>query len=649
MAENIVADENIQIDARSSCYSYTLFDLNPDPVFCLAPDGEILDVNAAAERVAGRQRDQMVGQHFSDFLSPQQLPAAADAFEAVSAGHAVVHETLTITRPDGDEVVLDVSAYPSMSRGRLLAICGMARDVTARVAEREELRRSEQALRDSEELFRQLIGNIDQVFYLTCRRTGELIYVSPQYEELWGQSIEEAHADETAWLRMVHPEDRARVESEAFRKDDYDVEYRLLRPDGSLRWVHDKGFPVRDNDGEVTRVAGIVEDVTDQKLLEEQLRQAQKMESVGQLAGGVAHDFNNLLMVILNAARFLDEGLPPHDRLREDVELISRAGERGAALVRQLLAFSRRQIVNPKVLNVNDVVDEMETLLRRTVGEKVEFLVKKDPRLALTLIDPNQLGQILINLMVNAGDAMPSGGTISLETANVSLAEDMDEGPDRLLAGEYVCISVSDTGHGIAKEHVPKVFEPFFSTKGKAEASGLGLSMVYGIVTQAGGKVSVYSEPRVGTTFKVYLPAVEGSVEVPSRRPRLRPRRSRDEVVLLAEDDAEVRTAVAKMLQHEGFNVLHASSGSDALNRCRSHEGRLDLLLTDVVMPGMSGRELAIHVQTARPDIRIVYMSGYSEDMIGRHGILQVDDNYLQKPFTSAALIEKIEQVLRRR
>ncbi len=644
-----MADENIQIDSKSSCYSYTLFDLNPDPVFCVGPDGQILDVNLAAERVAGRQRDQMVGQHFSDFFSPQHLGAAAEVFEEVSAGHAVVHETLTITRPDGDEVVLDVSAYPNTSRGRLLGICGIARDVTARVAEREELRRSEQALRESEELFRQLTGNIDQVFYLTCRRTGDLIYVSPQYEELWGQSIEEAHADATAWLKMVHPEDRARVQSEAFRRDDYDLEYRLLRPDGSLRWVHDKGFPVRDDDGDVTRVAGIVEDVTDRKLLEEQLRQAQKMESVGQLAGGVAHDFNNLLMVILNAAGFLDQGLPPGDPLREDVELISRAGERGAALVRQLLAFSRRQIVNPKVLNVNDVVAEMETLLRRTVGEKVAFLVKKDPRLGLTLIDPNQLGQVLINLMVNAGDAMPSGGTISLETANVSLAEGMEGGPDQVPAGEYVCISVSDTGYGISKELVTKVFEPFFSTKDKAEASGLGLSLVYGIVTQAGGKVSVYSEPRIGSTFKVYLPTVEGSVELPTRQPRRRPARLRDEVVLLAEDDTEVRMAVAKMLQHVGFNVLHASSGTDALKRCRSHEGRLDLLLTDVVMPGMSGRELAIHVQTARPDIRIVYMSGYSDDMIGRHGILQVDDNYLQKPFTSTALIEKIEQVLRRR
>ncbi len=644
-----MADENIETGGKSSCYSYTLFDLNPDPVFCLAPNGEVLDVNAAAERVAGRQRDQMVGQHFSDFFSPQHLDAAAEAFQAVSAGDAVVHETLTITRPDGNEVVLDVSAYPSMSKGRLLGICGMARDVTARVAEREELRRSEHALRESEELFRQLMDNIDQVFYLTCRRTGELIYVSPQYEELWGQSIEEAHADATAWLKMVHPEDRARVESEAFRTDDYDLEYRLLRPDGSVRWVHDKGFPVRDDHGHVTRVAGIVDDVTDQKLLEQQLRQAQKMESVGQLAGGVAHDFNNLLMVILNAARFLDQGLPPEDPLREDVESISRAGERGAALVRQLLAFSRRQIVQPKVLNVNDVVDEMETLLRRTLGEKVAFLVKKHPRLGLTLIDPNQLSQVLINLMVNAGDAMPAGGTISLETANVFLTDGVEEGPDQLAAGEYVCISISDTGYGISKELVPKVFEPFFSTKDKAEASGLGLSMVYGIVTQAGGRVSVYSEPRIGTTFKVYLPAVEGSVEPPSWQSRRRPTRARDEVVLLAEDDQGVRMAVAKMLQKEGFNVLHASSGADALKRCQSYEGRIDVLLTDVVMPGMSGRELAIHVQAARPGIRIVYMSGYSEDMIGRHGILDIDENYLQKPFTSALLIDKIEQVLRKR
>lgn len=626
-----------------------LFDLNPDAVFCLDPVGEIVDVNAAAMRLAGRQRSEMIGAHFSEFFSSSYLEAATDSFATLAAGGSVVHQTLVVDRPDGTEVEVDVTAHPATAEGRLVAICGIARDMTERVREREELRRSEQALRENEQLFRQLIDNIDQVFYLVCREDEKLLYLSPKYEDLWGQTVEEARADAKAWLRVVHPEDRARVATEATGLNEYEVEYRLLRADGSIRWVFDKGSPVRDQRGQVVRVAGIVEDVTEKKLLEEQLRQAQKMESVGQLAGGVAHDFNNLLMVVLNAARFLEEGLPPNDPLREDVELITRAGERGAALVRQLLAFSRRQIVEPKVLNVNDVIDEMETLLRRTVGEKVTFLVKKEPRLGLAQIDPNQLGQVLINLMVNAGDAMPQGGTLSLETDNVFLGEGMEDGPDRLPEGQYVCISVSDTGHGIEKDVVPRLFEPFFSTKSKAEATGLGLSMVYGIISQAGGKISVYSEPRIGTTFKVYLPAVAGSVEKPARARPAMARRSEGKVVLVAEDDPDVSAAVARMLRREGFQVLHGSSGPDALSKCRSYDGRIDLLLTDVVMPGMSGRELAIHVQTLSPETRVLYMSGYSEDMIGRHGVLQADENYLQKPFTSADLIDKIDQVLRKR
>ena len=625
---------------------YMLFDLNPDAVFCVDPAGEIIDVNPAAVQLSGRPREEIIGAHFLDFFPPDQTEVPLESFQKLSAGEATLNVTVTVERPDGSHVVLDVNSFPSMDGDRFVGICGIARDVTERVAEREQLRRSEQALRESEGLVRQITENIDQIFYLSSRESQQVLYVSPQFEKLWDMSMEEVIANPKGFLDRIHPEDRPRVQRTAFKALDFDMEYRLLRPDGSIRWVHDKGFPVRNEDGKVTRVAGIVEDVTDRKVLEEQLRQAQKMESVGQLAGGVAHDFNNLLLVIQNSVRFIEEGLVSDDPAREDLTLIAGAAERGASLVRQLLAFSRKQIIDPKVLNVNDVIEETENLLRRAVGERIEILLKLDPRLELTQIDPNQLGHVLMNLVVNSRDAMPQGGTFSIETSNVVLTEEMEEGFDPLPAGRYVCISVSDTGHGIERDVVPKIFEPFFSTKSKAEATGLGLSMVYGIVSQAGGRISVHSEPRIGSTFKVYLPAAEGSVDVEPPPTTSRPTAPSGRVVLLAEDDPDVSTAVARILDRAGFKVLHAYTGDAALAMCRSYEGRIDLLLADVVMPGMSGRELGVHVNALRPGTKIVYMSGYSDDMIGRHGILQADENYLQKPFTSADLIDKIEAAL---
>ncbi|MFP5351526.1 MAG: PAS domain S-box protein [Actinomycetota bacterium] len=638
----IDGDSHIEQRVRA----HTLFHLNPDAVFCLSPSGEVVDVNEAAAKVAGRPRDEMIGAHFSEFFGPEQLPLAAETFTQVAGGEGVTHQTLSITRPDGTEVALDVSAFPSVVDARLVGIYGIARDVTERVREREELRLSAAALRESENLVRQLIDNIGGVFYLADPGM-KPVFVSPQYEEVWGQTVEEALSRPSAWLEVIHPDDRARVVETIDGASRFDVEYRLVRSDGSIRWIRDKGFPVTDEAGQVIRIAGIAEDVTSQKLLEDQLRQAQKMESVGQLAGGVAHDFNNLLLVIMSAARFLEEDMPDEDPGREDIRLIVDAAERGASLVRHLLAFSRRQIVNPKVLNVNDVIDEVEPLLRRSVGERVEFLLNRAPDLAMTKIDPNQLGHVLMNLVVNAGNSMPQGGTLSIDTGNVVISDEVDQTLERVPAGSYVCISVSDTGHGIERENLDRIFEPFFSTRNKAEATGLGLSMAYGIVSQAGGRISVYSEPRIGSTFKIYLPAVEQIPEdTPVRRP---PGKKRDQVVLVAEDDATVSAAVANMLRREGFRVLHAPTGSAALEICRSSEERIDVVLTDVVMPGMSGRELGVHVQATRPETAVIYMSGYSEDMIGRHGILQADDNYLQKPFTSADLVGKIDQVLRKR
>ncbi|MDP9068674.1 MAG: PAS domain S-box protein [Actinomycetota bacterium] len=639
--------------ADPRCIAYTLFDLNPDAVFCVSPEGLVTDVNRAAEKLAVRTRDELVGHPFVEFISPGALDQARALFGRVAAGEEVVHENVTMRTSDGEDRVLDVSAYPSITEGRLAGICGIARDISDRVREREELLAAQQALRDSEELLRQLTDNIEQIFYVGSVDTSELLYLSPAYETIWGRSREEALTTPWRWLEGVHPEDRARVRRLAEEGcGGFDVAYRVVKPDGSIRWVQDKGFSVRDEHGEVIRVAGVVEDVTERKALQEQLQQAQRMESVGRLAGGVAHDFNNLLMIILNAAEFVREGIALDDPARQDIDDIVAAGQKGAALVRQLLTYSRRQLVNPKVLDVNDIINEMKDLLQRSLGEDLILTVKQEPRLPQTRIDPNQLRQVIMNLLVNARDAMGQGGMVTIESSTVALSEDLEPGsPAGSTAGaggRYVCIAVSDTGRGIDPSIIDNIFEPFFSTKPMAEASGLGLSTVYGIVTQAGGRIAVHSEPGVGATFKVYLPAEE-TLAAPAPSAARRRSHGGTGTVLVAEDDPLVLGVASRILSRRGFEVLHAATGKEALDRCRQHDGVIDLLLTDVVMPLMSGRELASHVKVLRPETKILYMSGYSEDMIGRHGVLQEDENYMQKPFTSLELLDKIEAVLRER
>ncbi len=748
----------------NSCYTYTLFDLNPDAVFCVNTEGVVTDVNTAAQLLAVRSRDELVDHLFHEFITPEGLDQATELFARVASGESVVHENVSIRTGDGRDRVLDVSAYPSIRNDAIVGICGIARDVTDRIEEREELQASErryrelvemspdgiavfsdgiirfvnpavlrilgatdpsevigrsalsftpehlvplmleriqrvhevgqvgmlpqqlvrldgtiaeveiagslisyegqpavqvvvrdvtdlittqQALRESEELLRQLTDNVGQIFYIASADNQDLLYLSPAHEEIWGRPRGQALAAPWAWLEGVHPDDRVRVRR-MVEKDpaSVDVSYRVVRPDGSTRWVHDKSFPVRNEKGEIVRIAGVTQDVTERKALQEQLQQAQKMESVGRLAGGVAHDFNNLLMIILNAAEFVREGISADDPRRRDVDDIVAAGQKGAALVRQLLTYSRQQLVNPKVLDVNDVVTEMKDLLQRSLGEDLILTIKQEPRLLQTRIDPTQLRQVIMNLLVNARDAMGQGGMVTIETSNVSVSDDPQPGSADAPAGRSVCIAVSDTGRGIDPSIVDKIFEPFFSTKPMAEASGLGLSTVYGIVTQAGGRIAVHSEPGVGATFKVYLPAEEAPAGQPATRP-LPPKKGG--TVLLAEDDPLVLSVASRILSRRGFDVLHAATGRDALQRCKEHEGPIDLLVTDVVMPLMSGRELASHVKILRPETKILYMSGYSEDMIGRHGILQEDENYMQKPFTSSELLEKIETVLRAR
>ena len=406
--------------------------------------------------------------------------------------------------------------------------------------------------------------------------------------------------------------------------------------------------PLRTAEGDLQGAICMALDITDRKQLEEQLRQAQKMEAVGRLAGGIAHDFNNLLMVIQGYADLLTERLADGDPLRRNAEQIQTASQRATSLTRQLLAFSRKQMLAPKVLNVQSVVAEMEKILRRLIGEDIQLETSSAPDLGLIKADRSQIEQVILNLAVNARDAMPEGGRLTIETANVELDKAAAHPPAVLSPGKYVMLAVTDNGCGMDAETQAHIFEPFFTTKEKGKGTGLGLATVYGIVKQSGGYVWVYSEPGRGTSFKVYLPRIEDEPAARGRDgktdARALPRGS--ETVLLVEDEKGVRELAREYLELVGYTVIEAEDGHTALELASMHVGPIQLLMTDVVMPGISGRELAGRVKAIRPDIKILFMSGYTDQAVVHHGILDTDAALLQKPFTMAALAAKLREIL---
>jgi nitrogen-specific signal transduction histidine kinase len=393
-------------------------------------------------------------------------------------------------------------------------------------------------------------------------------------------------------------------------------------------------------------VLSLVNDVTDSRRLEGQLRQAQKMEAVGRLAGGVAHDFNNLLTVITSYSELLLEDLGSGDPKRDDVEQIRKAAQGAAGLTRQLLAFSRQQVLEPKVLDLKATVAGTEKLLKRLIGEDIQLTTSLAPDLGAVKADPGQLEQVIMNLAVNARDAMPTGGRLTIEAANVDMDEAYvgEHAPAR--PGRYVMLALSDTGIGMDEQTKARIFEPFFTTKEVGKGTGLGLATVYGIVKQAGGFIWVYSEPGRGTSFKVYLPRVNEPAAPDEVRPATRAPGRGTETVLLVEDAASVRLVTRQVLERFGYAVLEAPEGDTALRLATKHRGPIHLLLTDVVMPGISGRDLAQQLAPLRPEMKVLYASGYANNAIIQHGILEPGIAYLQKPFTPETLARRVREVL---
>jgi two-component system, cell cycle sensor histidine kinase and response regulator CckA len=469
-------------------------------------------------------------------------------------------------------------------------------------------------------------------------------------ERLFGYTTAEVIG--TSAFELIEPRLRAKARSFIARARAGErlplYETLRVRKDGTLVPVSVSLSAVRGPDGEPTGLAAIYYDLTERKCLEERLRQAQKMEAVGRLAGGVAHDFNNLLTVINGFAEILQDQLPLGDRRRDMAGEIRKAGQRAAELTQQLLAFSRRQIVAPRVLDLNVVVADLERMLRRLIGEDVELATVLRSGVGRVDADPGQLEQVILNLAVNARDAMPRGGKLTIETGTAELDEEYARIRQEVRPGQYALLAVSDSGCGMTDEVKARLFEPFFTTKEPGSGTGLGLATVYGIVKQARGHVEVYSEAGRGTTFKVYLPVTrEASAEVPPPAFGGDPPPTGAETLLLAEDEAAVRGLAREVLRSLGYTVLEAATGAEALRVCEAHPGPVHLLVSDVVMPGgVSGRELAERSKVFRPRMPVLFISGYTDDAVMRHGVLQAQMHFLQKPFTPTALARKVREVL---
>jgi PAS domain S-box-containing protein len=761
LGEKKLREDRAQTDQLVKKLSLAV-DQSPASVIFTDLTGSIQFVNRRFTEVTGYSLAEALGR------SPRMLNSGrnsrelyGDMWKTIRAGEVWRGELIN-RRKNGETYWDSVSISPIRdANGVVTHFLGCQEDITKR-------KNDEQRVRESEARFRQLASNMHEVFFVASASLREMQYVSPGYEEIWGRSCQSLYENPQSFIDGVPQEDRealfAHVAQAQRGETPPPVEYRVVRPDGTVRWVLNHSAPIKDSDGVVYRMSGTALDVTDRhhaeealrrselrfrlltqasfdgivssvdgivteandgfakmmgysvdevigqpiasfvheesqalvedrirhglvgiyefvgkhrtgrklkleaaaksdemdgqltritairdvtgtRLLEDQFRQAQKMEAVGRLAGGVAHDFNNLLTVIMTYTQMLTEDLGRDSRHQDDLEEIQKASTAAASLTRQLLAFSRQQVIEPKLISLNEIVQSAEKMLSRLIGEDVEFVAKLGADACPVVIDPGQLEQVIMNLAVNARDAMPVGGKLTVETAIVDLDDTYAQNHWPAVGGRFAMLAVSDTGCGMTEAVRTRIFEPFFTTKEVGKGTGLGLAMVYGIVKQSNGFIWVYSEPDAGTTFKLYFPLA--AQKPATEQLTLEKSNGRGtETILLVEDSSPVRAAAKRILEVHGYHVLEAPTGKAALALAAKKQHDIKLLLTDVVMPNLNGREVAEQFSGLLPDARVVFMSGYTNDAVVLHGILERGVAYLQKPFTGDALAEKIRAVL---
>jgi PAS domain S-box-containing protein len=605
-------------------------------------DGNLLTVNRAFSTMLGDTADELQATTFQALTHPHDLEADLAQVRRLLDGDAESYQIeKRYLHKDGHVVwaLLSVSLVRD-DEGRPLHFISQVQDISERV-------RAESALKESDERFHQISTNVGEVFWLREAGTPRLLYLSPAYERVWGRPAASALADPAIWAETVHPDDRERVLAAAGTQTDgnFDETYRIMRPDGEVRWVRARTVPVRAADGTVIRIAGIAEDITERLELEERVRQSQKLEAIGQLAGGVAHDFNNLLAVIM-----MDTGvasaMTSSPELQELLDEIAASADRGAQLTRQLLAFSRRQILRPQPTDLNQTVTSLTRMLQRVMREDVEIRLRLSDTPLITRADPGMLDQVLLNLAVNARDAMPHGGSLTIETAAATIDAGAAPSADDLPDGSYASLIVRDTGVGIPPDLLPRLFEPFFTTKEPGRGTGLGLATVFGIVKQHNGTIAVQSTVGAGTTFRILLPLSNAPAQAPE------PDDTESdavggETVLLVEHEPVVRRVARALLEASGYEVLEAADGVEALHLWEQHHDAVQLLMTDLVMPGgISGQELGAILKARRPHLRVVFVAAPGQESGASPLNLSRHEHLLHKPYEPAQFLQAVRRSL---
>jgi hypothetical protein len=611
---------------------------------------EFVYASSEAEFSAALDRDN-IDLILSDFTLP-----GYDCLSALALAQKKCPEVpyLFVSGAIGEERAIESlksGATDYVLKGRLERLLPAVRRALHDTGERAKRRVAEEALRQSEERFREMAERIEDVFYIAAPGTGDWFYVSPAYEQIWGRPLAELYAQPAQWTQSIVPEDRAPVlaaREQLVHGQEYRIEYRIQRPDGTVRWIEDRSYPIRDPSGETKRAVGIAMDITRRRQLEAQLLQAQKMEAVGQLAGGVAHDFNNVLTVVIGYAQMLlDRGNLPPDAIEPLTQIFS-AGNRAANLTRQLLVFSRKQTIQRRVIDLNQIASGISAMLRPLIGEpiKLELSLARDACSAEA--DAGMIEQVIMNLAVNARDAMPKGGRLTIALEHVTLDATAPRRHPEARPGEFVCLSVRDTGCGIPPENFPHIFEPFFTTKAAGHGTGLGLAMAFGIVQQHQGWIEVESTVGAGTCFRVLLPAAPHAVPLPadcSAKPRTAGGGA--ETVLLVEDEPTVREFAVAVLRNQGYRVLQAGSGIEALEVWRWHGSRIALLVTDLVLPdGLGGTELAARLCEDKPALKVVLTSGYANDPAGADSHPPAGARFIHKPYPPQVLVQAVRDAL---
>ena len=641
---SIARDITAQKLAEEALYRANETSIYASPVPIVAADIEsrVTMWNPAAEALFGWSEAEVAGK--ANPSIPEHIQAeATDIHTRLLSGETLRGVEVVRRRRDGSLLTVSLSAAPIRDANRKVkGILGFLPDVT-------EKKRSEMALRRAEEKYRTIFENtVEGIFQTTPE--GRYLSANPALAHMLGFDSPEDLINTRKDIlteEYVKPEMRAEF---AKVLDEHGVvqnfEYEAYRKDGRIIWVSENARAVRDSGGRILYFEGTVEDITHRRELEQQLRQMQKIEAIGRLAGGVAHDFNNILMAISSYAELLNRKLPDETTRRYAAEIV-KATDRGSSLTEGLLTFSRKQVFSPKAFDLNKLVNDQIKMLERLIPENIELKFIPNGNIGHIKADPSQMEQVLMNLVINARDAMPEGGRILIQTSDADLDPDYHSMPSRTPAREYVMLMVTDNGCGMSAETKSQIFEPFFTTKEQGKGTGLGLAIVFGIVKQSSGQILVDSEPGKGTTFKVYFPLVDGAAQSESEERFEEPAQGA-ETILLVEDEDGVRESTAEYLTENGYTVLKANGGSAALRLAEHYSKRIDLLLTDVVMPKMSGRELCEKITLARPEIRVVFMSGYSNSLLSNEQTLKSKHTLLQKPFRLAALGRCVREVLGR-